>query len=288
MKKLFAIAAAVVAVSSLAFVAPVFADSPGSLATGPDLYQVRNVTKNSGYASSATATCDETVKFSIKLANSEFGLLTNVTVKAPLGGTMTASATNAANQPTSVSASVSVNTGQGTLVYVPGSTVNLNVDGGHIKNLPDGITTTGVNKGNLNGSTREFVQFQAKVKCDTPEVPKDIQVCELSTKKIITIKENQFENSKHSRNFADCATPGNIVVCEIATKRVITIKENEFDAAKHTRDMSSCNVTPVTPTTPTAPTPAVLPNTGVSEIIGMFAAVAVAGAIAHRFILARR
>lgn len=249
MKKLSVIAAAIVAVSSLAFAAPVFADSPGQLASGPDLYQVRNVTKNTGYASSVAASCDDTVKFSIKLSNSEFGLLKNVAVKAPLTSAMTASATNAANQPTSVTASVSVNAGQGTLVYVPGSTVNLDVNGGHIKNLADGITTTGVNKGDLNGSTREFVQFQAKVKCDTPEKPKDIQVCELSTKKVITIKENQFDSSKHSK------------------------------------DLSKCAATPVTPTTPTTPTE--LPNTGAGDVIALFAAVTVAGALAYRFMWLR-
>lgn len=42
-----------------------------------------------------------------------------------------------------------------------------------------------------------------------------------------------------------------------------------------------------TPTTPT-PTPTVLPNTGAGEVMGMFAAVTAAGAIAHRLVLARR
>lgn len=175
MKKFALVAAALAVAPSLALAAPVFADSPGQLASGPDLYQVRNVTKNGSYSSSANATCGDVVKYSIKLANSEFGLLTNVTVKAALSGSMTASATNAANQTTSVSGNVTVNVDKGNLVYVPGSTVNLNVSGGHIKNLPDGITAGGVNKGNLNGSTREFVQFQAKVECPTtpttPEVP---------------------------------------------------------------------------------------------------------------------
>jgi len=167
MKKLAMFAAVLAAIPSLVMSAPVFADSPGSLATGPDLYQVKNVTKGSAYGSTATATCGDVLKYSIKLANSEFGLLTNVTVKAPLNGTMTASATNAANQTTSVSGSVAVTVSQGNLVYVPGSTQNLNVSGGLIKTLPDGITAGGVNKGNLNGSTREFVQFQAKVDCPT-------------------------------------------------------------------------------------------------------------------------
>lgn len=204
MKKFALVAAALAVAPSLAFSAPVFADSPGSLASGPDLYQVKNVTKGSAYGSTATATCGDVVKYSIKLANSEFGLLKNVTVKAPLSGSMIASATNAANQPTSVAASVAVNVEKGNLVYVPGSTQNLNVSGGLIKTLSDGITTSGVNKGDLNGSTREFVQFQAKVTCDTPEEPKNIQVCDLNTKKVITIKESDFDSKKHSKDLNDC------------------------------------------------------------------------------------
>jgi hypothetical protein len=239
MKKLL-IAAALAVVPALAMAVPAFATSPGQLASGPDLYQVKNVTKGNAYGSTASATCGDVVKYSIKLANSEYGLLKNVTVKAPLTGTMTASATNAANQNTSVSGSVTVNVDKGNLVYVSGSTVNLNVSGGHIKNLADGITTSGVNKGDLNGSTREFVQFQAKVECETP--PKNITVCELATKKIVTIKETDFDAAKHSKNLNDCKVtePGKITVCETATKKVVTIKENEFDAAKHSKDLNDC------------------------------------------------
>lgn len=327
MKKLYALVAALVAVPMFAFAAPVFADSPGSLATGPDLYQVRNVTTNGSYASSASAACNETVKYSIKLANSEFGLLTNVIVKASLtGGNMTASATNAANQNTNVAANVAVTVPQNaTLEYVAGSTVNLSANGGLIKNLSDGVTTAnGVNKGELNGSTREFVQFQAKVKCQTvevpkditvcdlatkkfitikenqfdaakhsknpedcktPEVPKDLKVCELATKKVITIKENQFDASKHSKNLNDCktvVTPGKMKVCELSTKQVIEINKDQFDAAKHSEDLNKCAETPVTP-----PTPEVLPNTGAGSILGLFAAVSVAAAVAHRLVWTR-
>ena len=45
-------------------------------------------------------------------------------------------------------------------------------------------------------------------------------------------------------------------------------------------------VTPVTPTTPT--TPSALPNTGAGDIAGIFVAVTVAGAVAHRLVLSRQ
>lgn len=179
MKKLALIAAAVAVAPTLAFAAPVFADSPGQLSNSADFYKVKNETKNGSYGSSTTATCGDVVKYSVMIANSEFGMLSNVTVKTTLAGATTVSATNAANQPTSVSGNVSVNVDKGSLQYVAGSTKNLSEGGSLIKTLADGITTGGVNKGNLNGSTAEFVQFQAKVVCETtpttpttPETPK--------------------------------------------------------------------------------------------------------------------
>lgn len=300
MSKLTVLAASLAVVPMLAFAAPVFADSPGQLASGPDLYQVRNVTKNGAYGSSASATCNEVVKYSVKLANSEFGLLTNVTVKASLqNGNMTATATNAANLATSVSGTATVSLDKGTLSYIAGSTKVYDVNGAFIKDAADGVTAGGVNVGNLNGSTREFVQFQAKVNC--PEVPvvKDIKVCELATKKVITIKENAFDSAKHSKDLKDCDQAEEvkqIKVCELSTKKLITINEKDFDGGKHSKDLTKCDVTPVTPPvtpeapkTPVAPvpTPTVLPNTGAGAIAGIFAATSAVGAIAHRVVTRR-
>lgn len=74
--------------------------------------------------------------------------------------------------------------------------------------------------------------------------PKDIQVCELESKKIITIKEDQFDQAKHSKNLADCEEK-EIVVCELATKTYpVTIKEDEFDAEKHSKNPEDCKEEP--------------------------------------------
>ena len=170
MKKLALFAAALTVAPSLAFATPAYADSPGQLSNSPDFYKVKNETKSGAYGSTASATCGDVVKYSIMISNSEFGLLSNVNVKTTLSGATTVSATNAANQPTSVSGNVSVTVDKGTLTYVAGSTKNLKSDGTFIKNLADGITASGVNKGTLNGSTAEFVQFQAKVVCETTPV----------------------------------------------------------------------------------------------------------------------
>lgn len=165
-------ALAILPVLGVLFSTPVFADSPGQLSNGPANYKVRNVTKNGAYAQSVAATCDETVKYSITLSNSDFGLLRDLTVKANMtSGDITASAVNAANATTSVSGNAKVTVDKGTLAYVPGSTVRISSDNSTREGKADGITAGGVNVGNLNGSTAIFVQFEAKVNCPAPEAP---------------------------------------------------------------------------------------------------------------------
>lgn len=243
MKKLAFIAGAIAFVSSALVSVTALATSGGYLAGGPDIYQVRNVTTNTAYSSSASVACNETVKYSVKLSNTEYGLISNINVKAPLTGTMTASGTNAASETVSTSGTVTVTPAAGSFSYIAGSTQLYDVNGNLIKALPDGITAGGVNVGNLNGSTREFVQFQAKLTCETP---KKITVCELATKKIITIDEKDFDAAKHSTDLNKCkeVPPTKITVCEISTKKIITIYEKDFDASKHTKDLSKCKEVP--------------------------------------------
>ena len=181
MSKVSKLAAGLAVVPMLAFSAPAFADSPGVFGTSPDEYLVKNVTKSGSYATTATATCNDELKYSIRLHNSDFGKISNITVKATLPSTspsksdMTASGTNAANATTTTSGSVTVTLGSNqSLGYETGTTQLFDGSSNLIKTLPDGITTSGVNVGDLNGSTFEFVQFKAKVSCTTtpPETPK--------------------------------------------------------------------------------------------------------------------
>ena len=169
MSKVTNIAAGLAVVPVLAFAAPVFADSPGDLAGGADIYQVRNVTQNGNYSSAVNAACGETVKYSVKLSNTDFGALSDVTVKASLtSGEMNATAKTSDNGTTTTSGKVTVTLpAKASLGYQTGTTKLYTVDGQLIKDLADGVTTDGVNAGTLNGSTREFLQFQAKVNCET-------------------------------------------------------------------------------------------------------------------------
>lgn len=82
---------------------------------------------------------------------------------------------------------------------------------------------------------------QCATNFEIEEEPKDIEVCDLNSMKVITIKENEFDASKHSRDLSDCDEPKDITVCDLASKTFITIKEDEFDASKHSTDPADCD-----------------------------------------------
>jgi len=146
---------------------------------GGDIYRVRNVTKNTDFTDPASADKCEVVQFKVRIHNPGPGGLTSVTVRASLPtaaatthtSTVEVSAINADPSYTTDTASVNLSSAQG-IKYVNGSTQLLDAHNGFIKNLPDGITASGVNIGNVGVSTEEkrYVQFQAKVDCPTPPV----------------------------------------------------------------------------------------------------------------------
>jgi len=251
MKKIVTLAAATVAaVPMLAMAAPVFADSPGQLMGGNALYQVKNLTQKGAYASTISASACDEVQYSIEIHNTEFGKLSNVTVKVALPSTsstsnvstVSASATNSAGTNVSVNGSVTVNTSVAqTVTYEAGSTQLFKGDGTFDRSLNDGIVGNGLSLGDLNGSTGEFVNFKAKLNCETP---KQIQVC------------------------------------EIATKKIVTINEKDFNSTTQTKDLTKCAETPATPT--------VLPNTGAGNVVGIVGGAIVAGFVASRLFLSRK
>jgi len=107
--------------------------------------------------------------------------------------------------------------------------------------------------------------------------PKEIQVCELKTKKIITIKETAFDSKKHSKNLADCDVK-QIEVCDLTTKEIITIDEDAFDESKHSKNLGDCAP---------APTPE-LPKTGFGAALGLVAGTSAIGSGAFYAVTARR
>jgi hypothetical protein len=250
MSKISKFVAVLAALPVLTFAAPVFAASAGQLGGG-DNYVAKNLTKGGAYGDNTAAACNETVQYSMQLTNTQFGALNNVTLKASLpsqGGVSTATATTDLGGTTGTSDTTTVTLGSGVSQSLVSGTTVLYDDAGHsIKTLSDTVNTTGVNIGTLNGSTTEYVNFQVKMTCETVQ-PKDIQVCRLSD------------------------------------KQVITIKETEFDAAKHTKDLSQCKTTTTPPVTP----PTTLAKTGPTDTVAIVAAAIAAGTVGARLFLSRR
>ncbi len=231
----------------------------------------------------ASATCGDTVTLKVRAHNAGPGIVENTTVSVALPNQTTTSHVSKATisspyaDPTAVSDTMTINLSKaGKLSYINGSAELLDASNKKLQSLPDTLTTSGVNIGTVNVSMQEirFVQFKVKVDCPTPEAKK-IKVCELASKKIITIDEKDFDSKKHSKNLADCAEapkPGEITVCEVESGKVVTIKENEFDSSKYTKDLSKCAEKEV-------PVATELPRTGANGmVVGTVLSALVAGA----------
>lgn len=167
-KSLVLSGAAAVIIPVVGMSAPVFADSPGVI-DGGDIYRVKNVTTNSAFADSATANACDEIQYKVLLHNSGFGAAKNITVSAAASTASKATINytgDGAQTTVSNSAAVTLASGQ-TISYEAGSTQLLDNKSNVVKSLPDGVTAGGVNIGNLDGSTAEFVAFKAKVNCPT-------------------------------------------------------------------------------------------------------------------------
>jgi len=163
------------------------------------------------------------------------------------------------------------------VTYVPGSSVIANSETkGKYEKEVDGITTTGLNIGSYAPKGgNAFFKFSAKapaieaLKCGTNTLKNTARA---------TTSSGYKESSANITINKVCTPPvGDINVCELATKNIITIKETAFDASKHSKNLDDCKeVPPVTP--PTETPPEELPHTGMTEnivaVVGLGALIA--------------
>ena len=132
---------------------------------------------------------------------------------------------------------------------------------------PGTYTVTVMVEFDVNGQ----VKTAASPACTTKVtvVPENtMQVCDLTSNTITTIKESDFDSTKHTKDLTKCY----IKVCQISTKTITKIAPTDV-TSDYTTDLSKCDtpVTPTTPTTPSTPTPApaetvVLPHTGITDV----------------------
>lgn len=229
---------------------------------GGNIYRVRNVTTGGDFTDPANGTCSNTFQFKVRIHNPGPDPISNVNVKAtlPAGEAVSHSSTvtiasNEAN-PTTITDTAGVRLDKsGSLSYVAGTTQLLDPNSSVLSTLPDTILTSGVNIGTVGVSTQQmrFVQFEARVQCSTP--------------------------------------PVTISVCDLATKKIVTINEADFNPSKYTKNLAECSATPPTPTPTPTPTPvigSVIPNTGAEGIAALVAGTSGLAAAGHQLFMRRR
>jgi hypothetical protein len=304
------IAAALAVVPVMAFATPALADSPGQL-EGGNVYVVKNLTQGGSYSTTINTACNDEVQYSIRLHNIAFGGLTNIKVSANLiSGQMTATPDQGADWGTT--ASVKVNLPANGSLNVEADTTNLyNSSGSVIKTLPNGITTSGVNAGDLNGSTTEFVIFKAKVACPpvTPVVnlactelgivSVDRTTFDLTAKSsvqnanvtgyVFTTKDSNGNTvDNHSVSTSALSTTYRYSQSNVGTYTVSAIVNTDKGSTAATAACTKQFTVTAAPTTP-APTKATsLPNTGAGDVVGLFAGASAAGTAAHAIVTRRK
>lgn len=175
-------------------------------------FEVEKVVSKSGagqYSESVTVNAGEKVDYRVMYKNTGTVQQNDVVIKDTLPegvtfvpGTVHMSNANTNSQWKKIDGDAIVAGGINVGSYLPNGNVYVKftaqVDG------PCGSTTL-INKASANtdnGAKTDTANVVVNKACN----PGEINVCELATKKIVTIKESDFNPSKYSKNFADCKT----------------------------------------------------------------------------------
>ena len=131
--------------------------------------------------------------------------------------------------------------------YVPGSVIIFNAANPATAPVKDGdkLFTSGINIGNYTAGSNAIVVFDAIV--DKAET---LPLCGPNTLTNKATAQPQGESVKEDTATTtvdkECA-PGTINVCELSTKKLINIKEADFNSSKHSKNLDDCKTTPTTP-----------------------------------------
>lgn len=168
--------------------------------------------------------------------------------------------------------------------------------------------------------TSNLTSDKCKVTVTVTEEPK-IQVCDLNTSTVVTIKESEFDKNKHSKDFADCEK---VKVCDTKTGEIITVRKSEENKEGYSKNEEDCKVKvcdtktkqiitvwkkeqsnegyasvdseackPSTPVTPTPPAPQApeapeLPRTGMTDALFSIFGLGTLAATTVAYIVSRR
>ncbi len=99
------------------------------------------------------------------------------------------------------------------------------------------------------GTTSSGEQFVISKACANismktrPKKDKQIKVCDLKSRQIVTIRESEFNSSKYSKDRTDCEEKP-IEVCDIGEQKMVTIDERDFDSRKYSKNPADCQPKP--------------------------------------------
>lgn len=129
----------------------------------------------------------------------------------------------------------------------------------------NGVTARGINIGSYAPGGNAYVKFTAKVAAND-----QLAACGVNTLVNTATAETTNGNKSDTANVMVtklCTQPKNIQVCELATKKVITISENSFDSSKHSKNTKDCATTTVTELPKTGPAETILSVLGLGSLI---------------------
>lgn len=168
------------------------------------------------------------------------------------------------------------------LELVPGSVKLANKNtGGKYTSLPDNLTSNGQEIGTYAPSANAYIHFTAKV---TKSLNNCAPAQTLVNTVTVTTAHGQKTDQASVSVMSKCDAK-QIQVCELKTKQIVTIKEAEFNSTKHSKNLSDCQTKPTTPVKPVEPgKPSELPKTGfdtLANLIGLTSLVASIGYYAN-------
>ena len=124
--------------------------------------------------------------------------------------------------------------------YVAGSTYLHTAKNG-TRQVADGLTTNGLNIGDYAPGATAYLKFVATLDKNV-ELECGTNIFKNTVKSTTSVGAKTDTANVTTSKKCDEEQPKKITVCEVSTNKIISIKESEFDASKHSKDLKDCEL----------------------------------------------